>query len=553
MGLRDEIQKLGKSAIGSIGQSLSGWADGNAFDKASRGDASERSLGGSDQDTAQSNPVPIEKAKDDPKALLWDPHSIVEQLGYKDKPTNITYGTLKAITYRMPIIQAIIQTRINQVASFCVPQHDKYKIGFRVQLRDSEKEPTKIERDWMQQAETFMMRTGVTDNPRGRDSFETFVRKIMYDSLVFDQLCYEVVPNRKGQPAEWVAVDAATMRLADSASASFDEDDTQAVKYVQIYDGMIIAEFTQEEFCFGVRNPRTDIRLQGYGVSELEMMIPTITSLLYAWTFNQKFFSHGVAAKGILNFKGVVPETQLQNFRKQWYSQVSSVENAWRTPITNSEDLQYINMQASARDMEFNAWMDFQIKIACSLYNIDPIELNFKYGNVGQKGGLGESNNTEKITESRERGLRPLLRFLSQSINTNIIWPINESFEFKFVGLDALTKQDTIETNIKRVKTTMMIDELRAEDDLPPLPDGKGQVILDPTYLQNAMSIDGGEYEGEQGEAGEDDTESGTDEENSEEYEKLLQQYEDDDEEDEDDDNKSDAKKSLAKSWVVNL
>lgn len=552
MGLRDEIQKLGKSAIGSIGQSLSGWADGNAFNKASRGDASERSLGGSDQDTARSNPVPIEKAKDDPKALLWDPYSIVEQLGYKDKPTNITYGTLKAITYRMPIIQAIIQTRINQVASFCVPQHDKYKIGFRVQLRDSEKEPTKIERDWMQQAETFMMRTGVTDNPRGRDSFETFVRKIMYDSLVFDQLCYEVVPNRKGQPAEWVAVDAATMRLADSASTSFDEDDTQAVKYVQIYDGMIIAEFTQEEFCFGVRNPRTDIRLQGYGVSELEMMIPTITSLLYAWTFNQKFFSHGVAAKGILNFKGVVPETQLQNFRKQWYSQVSSVENAWRTPITNSEDLQYINMQASAKDMEFNAWMDFQIKVACSLYNIDPIELNFKYGNVGQKGGLGESNNTEKITESRERGLRPLLRFLSQSINTNIIWPINESFEFKFVGLDALTKQDTIETNIKRVKTTMMIDELRAEDDLPPLPDGKGQVILDPTYLQNAMSIDGGEYEGEQGEAGEDDTESGTDEENSEEYEKLLQQY-DDEEDEEDDDNKSDAKKSLAKSWVVNL
>ena len=82
---------------------------------------------------------------------------------------------------------------------------------------------------------------------------------------------------------------------------------------------------------------------------------------------------------------------------------------------------------------------------------------------------------------------------------------MNEDFEFNFVGLDAKTQDDVAELNSKLVKTTRTVDELRAEDDLEPLPDGKGEIILDPTWLQNAQSIDaqgeGGEGEGGEGEA----------------------------------------------------
>ncbi len=266
------------------------------------------------------------------------------------------------------------------------------------------------------------------------------------------------------------------------------EDDDKQVRYVQIYDGMVIAEYTQEEMCFAVRNPRNDIRLYGYGTSELEMLVPSITSLLWAWDYNSKFFSQGSAAKGIINFKGAVPENQLKNFRRHWYQMLSGVENAFRTPITNAEELQFINMQTSNRDMEFSAFMDFLIKTVCSMYQMDPIEVNFKYGNTGQKGGMGEANNKEKILESRERGLRPLLRFMAANINRHIVWPMNENFEFEFVGLDAKTKGEIADDNTKRVKTIMMVDELRAEEDLPPLPDGSGQVVLDPVWMQ-AMTM----------------------------------------------------------------
>lgn len=471
----------------------------------------ESTPGGRQADSAKSNPVPTQKSNEPPKTLFFDPYAIVDQLGYKDKPTPVTYGTLRAIVAKTPIIQAILKTRIDQLASFTKVQHDRYSMGFRIKVRDTEKEPTKAERQWIKQMENLIVRTGVTDNPRGRDNFNKFLRKLAWDSLVYDQMAFEIVPNMKGEPAEWYAVDASTIRLADTATTYMDEDLTDTVRYVQIYDGMVISEYTQEEMAFGIRNPRTDLLLNGYGIAELEMLIPAITAYLYAYQYNQKFFTQGSAAKGIINFKGTMNQAQLESFRRHWYNMISHTENAWRTPVVNSEDLQYVNLQQSSRDMEFNAWMDFLIKSVCSIYSIDPIEVNFKYGNVGQKGALAESSNKEKITESKERGLRPLLDFFADIFNTNILWPINENFEFAFVGLDAKTSDEVVELNTKRVKTYRTVDELRAEDDLPPLPDGKGEVILDPTWLQYAQMQQAGSEEQQEGAMGE-----GEPEENSE-------------------------------------
>lgn len=476
---------------------------------------------GPGKDTAVANPAPTQSAKDDPKSLFWDPFAIVEQLGYKDRPSQVTYGTLKAMAWKTPVVHAVINTRVQQVASFCRPQHDRYQWGFRIKLRDTEKEPTKVERDWMHEMETLITRTGVTKHPRGRDNFETFLRKLTWDSMTYDQMCFEVVENKKGQPCEWYAVDASTFRLADTASTYMDESLEDAVRYVQIYDGQVIAEFNQNELCFGIRNPRTDIRLFGYGVSELEMLVSTVTSLLWAFEYNQRFFSQGSTPKGIINFKGTIPEKQLQQFRRHWYQMCSGVENSWRTPVVASDELQYVNLQQSNRDMEFNAFMDFLIKVACSMYSMNPIEVNFQYGNTGQKsGGLSEASNKEKIIESRERGLRPLLRFIAEQINQYIVWPINEAFEFDFVGLDSTTKDQVADLNTKRVKTMMTVDELRAEDDLLPLPDGKGEVLLDPTYLQWAQIKEGG-GEGAPGEEGGEEDEEGDDD-----FESLLAQYE---------------------------
>lgn len=522
MAIRDRIRGAGSVLAGAAGDALVGL--GEVLLKAGDED-NTHGPGGTAADSAKSAPVPTEKAEGDPKSLFWDPFAIIEQLGYRDRPSQISYGTLRAMFYQTHVIGAVIQTRVNQVAAFSSPSHDRYSLGFRLKLRDSEKEPTKAERNWMQQAETLIMRTGVTDNPRGRDNFEEFLKKLTWDSLVYDQMCFEVVPNRKGIPAEWYAVDAATIRQADTASTYLNEDVSKAVRFVQIYDGMIINEYTQEELCFAVRNPRTDIRLYGYGVSELEMMMRAVTAFLWGWEYNQRAFSQGSAQKGILNFKGAIPEKQMKAFRRHWYTMLSGVANSWRTPITNADDLQWISMHSTNRDMEYNAWMDFLIKVLCAFYQMDPVEVNFKYGNTGQKGGLTEASNKEKITESKERGLRPLLRHIATCINQHIVWPMNESMEFAFTGLDAMTRDEMANLNQKRVKTSWTVDELRAEEDKPPLPDGLGEVILDPTWLQfRAQTMGAAGPEGEPGAPG------GPGGEEEPDFASMLEEPDDDDE-----------------------
>jgi hypothetical protein len=53
-----------------------------------------------------------------------------------------------------------------------------------------------------------------------------------------------------------------------------------------------------------------------------------------------------------------------------------------------------------------------------------------------------------------------------------------------------MTPKELADLNTQRVRTTTTVDELRAEDDKEPLPDGKGAVILDPNYLLFARDIE---------------------------------------------------------------
>ena len=81
----------------------------------------------------------VQKADNDPKSIFFDPYSIVEQFGYKDRPSSITYATLWNIFCKLPIVQAIVFLRMNQVAAFATPQQDKFSLGFRVVLKDKDK------------------------------------------------------------------------------------------------------------------------------------------------------------------------------------------------------------------------------------------------------------------------------------------------------------------------------------------------------------------------------------------------------------------------------
>jgi hypothetical protein len=466
----------------------------------SKGIALRNAIEGNDVDAiyqAQKYLKNIEKRElVDSKSLLVDPLELSSSFGYKNKPFQLSYDMLRGMA-RTHIVKSIVETRKDQLLEFCEPQVDKFGKGFVIEkkrkygqdsaeVKLSKGDQAKIE--WLIE---FLMNCGETSNVWHSDTFDVFVGKIMKDSLELDQATFEVVRDRKGQPVEFFATDAATFRIADTYN-----DDVKNIKdpskiiqgyapsYVQLYMGEVVQEFYPWELSFGIRNPSSDIRTNGYGRAEMEDMVTTITALLNSDAYNANFFKVGSSPKGIIRYSGNVNQNTLEDFRRQWQAQVAGVMNAHKTPIINADKMDFINTHVPNKDMEFSKFQEFLIKITCAIYKIDPSEVGFPMsGNSQGTSGLGGSEQEEKVQYSKDKGLVPLAKKLQYWINKHIIWPIDPSFNFRFVGLQAQTDEQTeLDRDILGLQNFTTLNEVRQKRGMKPLPNG--DMPLNPVYLQ---------------------------------------------------------------------
>ncbi len=420
-----------------------------------------------------------------PKSFFTDPFQYLDHqgIGYREQPNELTYGTLKAMSERDVIISGVIQTRQNQVASFCERPRNKYAVGFGVFPKNKERKLTDSERNHMRDLECFLLNTGVNRNDE-RDDFETFIRKIVRDTLRFDQVNFEMIPRRNGKPHSFVAVDPGTIRILKpkkkKGGPSRTPEEYLRPKYAQIVQGRVVTEYNEDELAFGVRNPRTDLYVGGYGMSEVELLILAVTAHLWAEEWNRKVFSQGSTTKGVFAVKGNIPPMQMEAFKRMWVQQISGVSNAWRTPIINADDAQWINLQPTNMEMGYAQWIEYLIKVITGIFQIDPAEINFDMRGGFQQAPMFMTTNEAQQKVSKDKGLNPLLRFIERLINKKIISKIDEDYEFQFVGIDQKSEEQAIQLRMQEVQNYKKLNEVREEDDLPPV--SGGDIILNPVY-----------------------------------------------------------------------
>ena len=224
--------------------------------------------------------------------------------------------------------------------------------------------------------------------------------------------------------------------------------------------------------------------------------------------------SQGTSAKGVLAISGLVPRAQMRAFRRKWTAMVTGAQNAWRAPILEVTDLEgkggglkWIDIQKSNLDMEWSNFMDWLLRVMCSVLQIAPEEIGFQLGNRGQTSTLNEGNQAQKIEASQDRGLRPTLKWAAQQINEHVLWPMDPGYELAFEGLDARSESEEVDLLTKEVAAYLTVDEAREARNLPPMPDKKGEIILSPTYIQSVQNAAMAEQQqsmmGAEGEAGE--------------------------------------------------
>lgn len=450
-------------------------------------DRSGNTLGWPYQQQTQDNPL---------KALMIDPTQTTASQGFYNKKGTLSFESLR-IMGRVHIPSAIIKTRKNQVANFLKPQPDKYSPDFileKVGITDDE-EYSDADKKYRDELTEFLLKCGDKQNEYKWDNLETFGRKLVDDSLTLDAANFEIVPYRDETPYCFGAVDAATMRLAASYDNVNNIEGLEKVRgeypsYVQLYQGRPARLFYPWEMSWGIRNPQTSIYHNNYGRSELEDLVTTVTAIVNADRYNNGFFRHGSAPKGMLMVKkpgAALDGDRLAEFRRSWNSMISGVGNAGKLPILDAESFEYIDFSKNNRDMEFYKFLEYLIKLCCALYTISPEEIGFPLEGSGSNKMGGDSGKDEK-DYSKDKGLHPLLTHIEHWFNEYLIKPkTSGKWRFKFVGIKQESAKEESERLQKEVTTITTPDEIRKDQGKKPLPDGVGKYPLNPIIAQMIM------------------------------------------------------------------
>lgn len=416
--------------------------------------------------------------------------------GYVPKPTVLgapnTQDALKHFSDNS-ILNAIINTRANQVTAFSKQARgNEDGVGYRVRLKSGRK-PTDNELESIKYAESYLDKMGVDRSPN-RDNFQDFLRKLVRDTLTYDQVNYENTYDSKGRLSHTRIVDPTTIYFAT------DKDGHRRMRgkvFIQRIDNKNYKEFTSDELAMMVRNPTTDVHSMGYGVPELMVLMQEFMSYDATVMFNSRFFSHGGTTRGVLLVKPPDSQTQssrraLDDFRRSWTASSSGINGSWRIPVMVAEDVKFVDMTPNAQDMQFRTWLEFLVNAICAVYTMDPSEIGMtnRGGATGSRANsLNESNSSQKIATSKSKGLSPLLDMIAKSLTENVIRKlIGDNYMLEFTGGDTETQKERLEIVEQELKNYRTVNEVRENYGLPVI--AGGDIPLNAIVVQRLGQIE---------------------------------------------------------------
>jgi len=388
----------------------------------------------------------------------------------------ITFAELRKMALN-PIIGSIVNTRLNQAAMFC-KKSSGYDYGYKITKNDGTGFINDSEKQIAQEISDFVLSAGIAG---GEKSLEMLVRKMLRDSLIIDQACAEIIYRRNGYPAYLVCVDGGTIRKLKTALNPKRSESTPI--YAQVIDDIIVNTYTFDQLIYGIRNPSTNLQRAGYGQSELELLITTITTLLNAERYNSLALSQGGTQKGLLVIKGDIMTSEFEAFKADFKRAIQNASNTWAPPIIRvgpTASVEWITLDRTNKDLEYSQMFEHIVKLATGVYQIHPEEVNWTIGSSGDANVSFNSGAKDRLQYSVDKGLRPLLRFLSNIVSMEIVEKINPEYRFEFAGLGT-PRVDEIDLRMKEVQNYKTINEVRGEAGMSQILGG--DIILNSNFL----------------------------------------------------------------------
>jgi len=456
------------------------------------------------------------------KSIIEDPfyEYYTRQNFFKQKTSRLSNTMLKTVSLRDWLVSSILQIRVDTMCMFGKVQEDIFETGFKIEKKNRTEQYTEEEINEIKFLESFIYHCGdpeVTPMDE-RKTFDTFLKLLTRDALTFGYVAIEKVFTRGGRLCRLRPLPAENVYLVDkkmpkntvetqldtlknvfkprpgandpSLEYEVNEQEIDYYKYVQVsMDLRPIMGFGDEDMIFELFNPQNFADSGGYSLSPLELSIINVMNHMNVDMYNHRFFTHGYAARGIINLKGQVTQSALRNFRTLFYNAINGSNNAWRTPVVAGlDDIQWVSLNPNAKDMEYLSYNNMVMRSICTQFQIDPMELGLDYlisatGKVPSQ----QSNNKFKIEYSKERGLYPIIRFFENMVNSKILPIIDKDlakkYRFVFKGYTDETPQTKLALQQAQIALFKSLNDIRSENRLPLIEEPLANLPLNASYI----------------------------------------------------------------------
>lgn len=436
------------------------------------------------------------------QSVQLDDWQVSVQGDYWERPSALGFDSLRLMVEQTPILNAVVLTRIRQVQRFCrVSEKNNDSPGFEIRHIDKNHQLEPAESESIQLLNRFMMNCGWEFSPRRRkalrrDSFAQFMAKATRDSLTLDSVGIETEWKRDKKLGfdGFYLVDGGTIRLCTEQGYRGDDE----IFALQVVQGRVSTPYTYEDLIYEARNPRSDVRVCGYGLPETELLVRVVTGFLNAMTYNIKGFDQNAIPKGMLHLTGNYTTQDIDAFKRYWNSMVRGVNNQWSLPVMVSKDQEskasFERFGVEYNEMYFSKWMTFLTSIICAIYGMSPAEINFDSFSGGNSSPLAGSDTAEKLAASKDSGLRPVLSYFENLFTDYITQEFSDKYVFRWTGLDPSDQTQKFEMR----KMILTVNEARAEEGYEAMEGPLGDAPLNPsligTWTQlSQQSQDGGQ------------------------------------------------------------
>jgi hypothetical protein len=400
---------------------------------------------------------------------------------YIQKP-GLTFDALRAMRQRVEVAASIHATRKRQVKRFGQPSEKDDKPGFRIKHCDAEHKPSEDEIQYMHWLTEFITHGGRDFRPwmrrrMGRRTLQTFLGEFTDESLTHDNVAIETVPLA-GVPGldSYYLRDGGTFYLA--------APNPNGIYAYQSLVGLPEMMFSYEQLALFQRNLSPYVEARGYGRSELESAVSSMSSLMTAMDYTQTGMDNNAIPRGILTVYGQFDRTQMAQFQAAWQAKIRGVNNRFGMPVLFSRNgqaaAQFTSTGQDFDEMAFVKWISLQVSVMSGLYGVDPKEIHFDGFSSGTSSPLSGDDTAEKLATARDTGLDPFLADTEGFLSDELIARFDPRYRLIFTGLE------TMEAKAKREREEKVstINELRASLGMKPHPLGWfGELPADPGLL----------------------------------------------------------------------